>query len=189
MASDLKLAKLAIVATSLFLVSACGVQPPTKFVDGGSTDDDNGAVFVALQKDFEGFNQWNHFDLGSDQSDGLPSTGVRDVYINKLPPHPSSSFPVGTIIVKTVGAGTPDAGPTFAMAKRGGGFNSSGATDWEWFELTTAANGQVQIMWRGTQPGTSDNYGNTNPNSCNQCHANYSTNDFVPSPQLELSSF
>ena len=179
------------LALAAFALAACG--PDGSGTTGGATDptdggDDANQVFVALQQDFDGFSSWPSYDLGVGTGDGLSNDDDRIAFINTRPPHGSSAFPIGTIIVKTDGSGA-DAGPTFAMVKRGGGFNAKGADGWELFELTPNANGGATIVWRGTAPPLGDNYAGMSGNSCNQCHAGASNNDFVPSPQLSLGSF
>jgi hypothetical protein len=143
-----------------------------------------------LQGAFADFTTWNRIDLGADAGgDGLGNVGDRVVYLNQLPPHGSTEFPVGTIIVKTAGWGTPDAGPTFAMAKVGGCYNMDGAKDWEWFELSVPPSGKPGIVWAGVKAPAGDNYFGQAPTSCNTCHASAASNDFVPSYQLSLTTF
>jgi hypothetical protein len=151
--------------------------------------EDESQTFAAVQGDFQGFTEWTRFDLGASTTDGVNLSGDRAVYLNHPPPHGSTSFPVGTILVKTIGAGTADAGPTFAMVKRGGGYNAAGAANWEWFELQRSPGGQVAIVWRGARPPTGDPYASSSPNACNLCHAQAAHNDFVPSAALDLSGF
>ena len=175
---------------ALVLLGACGAPRIGEAADGGTTGGSggNGQVLTILTGDFDGFMQWTHYDLGSADTDGIHGNADRVAYLNKVPPSGSTSFPLGTIIVKTVGSGA-DAGHTFAMAKVGGGFNPNGAENWEWFELQPTGNGDVQILWSGTQAPANETYLATMPNSCNTCHMSAASNDFVPSSQLSLSSF
>jgi hypothetical protein len=110
------------------------------------------------------------------------------VYLNQAPPHGSTEFPVGTIIVKDLGPGPGTAATTFAMVKRGGGFNEQGATNWEWFELQNNADASVTILWRGAEPPAGQAYSGE-PTACNTCHGTAKSNDFVQSQPLQLSNF
>jgi hypothetical protein len=69
-----------------------------------------------------------------------------------------------------------------AMAKRGSGFNASGALGWEYFELLLSKQGAPYILWRGAKPPAGEMYqmllGSmnverpmTNDGDCNGCHA------------------
>jgi hypothetical protein len=166
----------------------------------GSSAPANGSpapgTFVAFASDFSGFHAWSSTPgvgpPGAPQppsgADGGVHVGPLTTYINQNPPHGSTSFPVETIIVKE-----PDSPPLierqiFAMVKRGGGYNSSGATDWEWFELRNADETNVTIVWRGVGPPSGEAYAST-PTLCNDCHGMARGNDFVWTQGLELSSF
>lgn len=155
--------------------------------DGGATP----TTFVAYASDFSGFHTWTSTPgvaPGAPQpGDGGVHSGPLTTYINHLPPKGSTSFPVGTIIVKE-----PDDPPLtqrqiFAMVKRGGGFNSDGADNWEWFELRNLDMTNVQILWGGSEPVGTESYA-SNPNLCNDCHTMNRQNDFVWTQGLQLSS-
>ncbi len=162
----------------LGLATACGGP------DGGGAADAGDETFIALQRDFAGFQSWTQLDGGTTGSDSLPTTGQRTIYINHAPDPCAKSFPIGTIIVKTT-----EGAQTFGMAKRGGGFNPQGALDWEWFELTQpASGGNPLILWRGTAPPAGETYNGTPTASCNACHTNFTANDFVGGTALTLSS-
>lgn len=140
------------------------------------------ASFIALQRDFEGYAQWEPFALSATVATDDPHTGSsRTVHLKARPPKGSTAFPVGTMIVKHV-----DGGQTFAMAKRGGEFNSAGAKGWEWFELTAGSTGTPVIVWRGVGPPAGEGYGGPAGTSCNSCHASAAENDFVRAPALAL---
>lgn len=156
---------------------------------GGSGEPPGGGAFIAFARDFQGFKGWTAFDLGDDQTDGLPAVGRRRAYLNKVPPHGSTAFPVGTVIVKTIGEGEAMPGQTFAMAKRGEPFNKLGALGWEWFELVDDADAAPVIKWRGITPPAGETYGGVMGGACNTCHALDNTNDFVPSAELALTQF
>src|SRR3954454_22431252 len=94
--------------------------------------------FEATAADFAGYASWP-----AQVIDGPPAidaamhtTGVRTIYVNERPPVGAVAFPIGTVIVKTIVANPsfPTAVRTFAMTKRGRGFNTAGAVGWEWFE-------------------------------------------------------
>jgi hypothetical protein len=162
------------------LLAGCG---------GGSQTKPEGGAFIAFPRDFEGFKTWTSFELGADQTDGITVVGNRKAYLNKLPPTGSTSFPTGTIIVKTIGEETAMPGQTFAMAKRGEPFNAMGAVGWEWFELVEVVDAPPAIKWRGITPPVGETYGGIAGGACNTCHAMGSTNDFVPSAELALTEF
>ena len=158
---------------------------------GGGAGDPNasGGAFIAFPRDFDGFRTWTSFDLGTDQTDGVTVTGTRRAYLNKLPPSGSTEFPVGTIVVKTIGEELPMPGQTFAMAKRGAPFNAQGAIGWEWFELVETAAAAPAIKWRGITPPAGETYAGIMGGACNTCHAAGAANDFVPSAELSLDQF
>jgi hypothetical protein len=155
--------------------------------------------FIPLQKDFVEFRSWVRFDLGpgidparidGGAADGAVHVAVpRAVYLSAVPPAGSTSFPVGTILVKTTGEGTATPGETFAMAKRGGSYNARGAAGWEWFELADATDGTPLIVWRGIVPPAGEGYAGIVGGVCNDCHAAFSGNDYVGSDELRLSAF
>ena len=142
--------------------------------------------------DFSGFRQWRSSPgvapdgAPSPEGDGGIHIGPLTTYINHLPPPGSTSFPVGTIIVKESNSPPLTERQIFAMVKRGGGFDTGGATDWEWFELANVDETNVTILWRGIGPPGSESYG-TNVNVCNDCHTMNPANDFVWTVGLELS--
>jgi hypothetical protein len=157
----------------------------------GTTDDAATAEhFIPLQRDFAGYRQWRAFDLGTAPADAVHPEGRRVVYLNQAPPSGSAAFPAGTILVKTV---TPSAGSPasiFAMAKRGGSYNSQGAVGWEWFELQDASDGTALIVWRGITPPTGEGYGgDVIGGACNTCHGAHQDNDYVASTALLLAGF
>ena len=179
-----KLGPAAVLASVLAVsvgVAACGSSP----ADPG----EQGDVVVAFSSSFVGFHSWETFFLTSEPIASSPHTsGPRTVYLNKRPPTGSTSFPVGTIIVKELTA-PDDTKNTFAMVKRGGGYNAAGATDWEWFELVPGSDQAISIIWRGVGPPVGEKYGGDPNGGCNGCHANAKANDFVQATPLSLSSF
>jgi hypothetical protein len=173
-------------AALLFLAACDG--------DAKNADAGNPApqIFVALPEDFYGFQSWEafHFDGPQEGDAGVHISGRRDVYLKQQPPHGATAFPVGTIIVKSFPDEPTNFGPrTFAMAKRGGNYNSTGAPGWEWFELDLSNPATPATVWRGLGPPVGDIYAGTNGGTCNDCHGAAKSNDSVQSAALQLSSF
>lgn len=150
----------------------------------------SGGSFVAMQADFAGFDTWPAFDV--EQADTGHVDGARAVYLNVEPADDATTFPVGTIIVKTIAwSGGTD---VHAMAKRGPDYNVDGAFGWEWFELALADDGSPVIQWRGAVPPEGEQYGQlpgmtgdtaaTVNGDCNSCHGAAATNDYVHSIPL-----
>jgi len=154
-----------------------------------SGDADAGDVFVAYTETFESYHSWQSWSFTGQAIAGSPHTsGPRTVYLDQKPPHGSTSFPVGTVIVKDIGPDPATADTTFAMVKRGGGFNSDGAKNWEWFELQNQPDGSVVILWRGAEPPAGESYAG-DPTACNTCHGAAESNDYVQSAPLQLPNF
>ena len=133
-------------------------------------------------------------DAGGVGPDGGATDGgvhpVPETEYWKIPSTPTGNeFPLGTIIVKETNEVDPTARQLFALVKRGGDFNPTGAVNWEWFELKNVADGSVAISWHGYGPpsGSADIYGG-NPAVCNTCHKKAATNDYVWSAALQLSN-
>lgn len=144
-----------------------------------------GDSFVAMQSDFAGFTTWSTYAVAD--ADTGHVAGDRVVYVNVPPPGGGASFPVGTIIVKTIDwSGGTD---VHAMVKRGADYNPDGAFGWEWFELALDEDGTPVIQWRGTAPpageqygqlpGTTGDTGATVSGDCNTCHGAAAANDYV----------
>jgi hypothetical protein len=177
----------------LLLGAACGGEENTP---AQSTEQE----FIALPKDFAGYEQWWNVAVGEGSVDSVHPGAQRRVYVNKRPEESASEFPVGTVIVK-VGAGGELTGTTgtevHAMVKRGGTFNSAGAVGWEWFELKASSAGTPGIVWRGESAPSGHGYKCvTTANDagvieidCNDCHAAARSNDYVIGSPLSLSSF
>ena len=126
----------------------------------------------------------------NDAGDGLHGIGPLQVYWNQSPPHGSTAFPVGTIIVKETEEADITQRIVFAMVKRGDGYNSGGANGWEWFSLQNDADGcTVEILWRGPLAPIGETYANQAIGDCNGCHGLASANDYVWDDALQLSSF
>ena len=172
---------------ALFASGACGGGSGS----GGSAHDAGAAgdVFVAFASDFKGFRSWHSFDIEMTDDAGTPHPEkTLTEYINKLPPHGATEFPLRTIIVKE--GHDPSITTFFAMVKRGGDYNKNGPIGWEWFELTDAdakAN-TVRIIWHGFGPPAGEMYGGDPNGGCNQCHTP-DRNDSVLADALKLENF
>jgi hypothetical protein len=159
---------------------------------GGHAEPDAPDTYIAFASSFAPFRTWTSFHTDGPADDGtFPADvlGPRTQYINLLPPHGASAFPVGTIIVE---ARESNGNKIFAGVKRGGEFNLTGAKDWEWFELQepTGPGGEVLMLWRGVGPPNGETYGGDPNGGCNACHTKCgANNDYVCSPKLQLSTF
>jgi hypothetical protein len=157
---------------------------------GGAPPEDQAGLFVAFGKDFVGFRDWPSQSYENPEALALPDAaathlaGRRTVYVNQLPPAGATEFPIGTIIVKeieSVGTGG-TSGKIFARAKRGGGYNRSGARNWEWFEISEAKDNQIAVVWHGVGPPKGEEYAGDANGGCNGCHSAAVGNDYVLSP-------
>jgi hypothetical protein len=157
------------------------------------------SVFIALDRDVAGFRDWPSVTVGVDSDfEGHPETD-RVAFVNTLPDERATTWPVGTVIVKS-GLVQDDSGgdvvvreTLHAMVKRAPDFNPAGAVGWEWMELVEI-DGTPTIAWRGPHPpdGDDEAYG-CRPGlpcegfgDCNACHAAASPFDFVMSEPLRL---
>jgi hypothetical protein len=146
-------------------------------------------TFVAMERDFQEFREWAAVDLDDPGAPGVVHTaGRRKVFVSRRPPAGSTTFPVGTILVKEI-EGAPADHHIFAMAKRGGGYNAFGAPGWEWFELRPRKDGSLAIAWRGFNPPPEEGYASDVNDGCNGCHNVARDNDHVRTPALSLKTF
>ena len=184
------------IAALAATLAACGSGEPVE----------TGPTFLAFAPDFANFHDWPSSRAGApDAGPGEPvppdagvfaDGGVHDpelpktVFI-KLPAGAvvEGEFPVGTLIVKEIDGGELTTRKIFAMVKRGGGYNKSGAKNWEWFELENIDASSVRIRWRGVGPPAGEMYGGDKNGGCNTCHADAILNDYVFSATLDLSRF
>jgi hypothetical protein len=159
-------------------------------IEGGGGDADGaGGTFIAFASNFTGYRGWEHVPGESPNPPLSTHTmGPRTVYINAMPPAGSKTFPVGTVIVKELEEGAIGERQVFAMVKRGGGYNTKGATDWEWFELQNVDETNVKILWHGVGPPAGEMYGGDPNGGCNGCHGAARANDFVQTTGLQLDS-
>lgn len=158
--------------------------------DSASNDPDaSPGCLIAFDAQYDGFRSWMsyRYDGVAEGDAGVHVAGPRTEYIESSPPHGSTTFPVGTIIVKEVGANDPANHHIFAMVKRGRGFNAAGATGWEWMEIEDLPPGG-HILWRGVGPPVGEVYGG-NPTGCNSCHEACNDNDSVCSTHIRLSNY
>lgn len=173
------------------LAAACGdASDAARAASAGSDATDPGpdGTFIAFTPAFEGWRSWEKFPVSDEAAQG-PShlAGPRTEYLNKRPPKGSTSFPVGTIIVKELEVGDLGDRKVFAMVKRGGTYNAASAPGWEWFELHNQPDGSMgSIVWRGFGPPAGEQYGG-DKSGCASCHA--MGNDFVQGAALALSNF
>jgi hypothetical protein len=168
--------------------------PPGDAADGGASG--GASTFIAQQSDFADFEEWLPFETDVEGEHG-GVVGTITEYLKSLPDAGSDTFPVGTMIVKTVDPKQGEAPAVHAMVKRGGAFNRSGALGWEYFELKVSSTGTPIIVWRGAQPPTGERYRSLLRQNdlddsrmevdCNDCHIG-SDNDAVLSDMLELTS-
>ncbi|PZR09361.1 MAG: hypothetical protein DI536_22535 [Archangium gephyra] len=145
-----------------FIVAGCGPEPEPPPPAG----------FIALERDFIGYDTWEVKAFEGEFVDEAHTAGPRKVFLNKRAPSGSTEWPVGTIFVKELDF------TTFAMVKRGNGYNENGAKGWEWFELTRDANDVSRIKWRGLGPPLGENYSKSGQ-TCNACHGGAVANDSV----------
>lgn len=165
------------------LGAACA--PAEQAPDPGAASD----TFLAVDSSFTGFRTWEPFKLSPGSNGTIHTAGARTEYLNRAPPPGSTSFPVGTIIVKESDDGPIADRQVFARVKRGGGYNAAGAAGWEWFELKNVDEQRVTRVWRGVGPPVGEKYGGDPNGGCNGCHGAAKDNDFVLSPPLQLEMF
>jgi hypothetical protein len=153
---------------------ACGSAAPVSSGSEPANDFGGAGGFVAYPPNFAGYHAWPHIDVTDDAGGGgVAHLDTALVEYMKAPPPPKGTpFPVGTLIVKQGNVDGLSAGQAFAMAKRGDGYNSAGASGWEWFELQTDsdASDEVEILWRGVAPPTGQMYAGKVNGDCNHCH-------------------
>jgi hypothetical protein len=153
-------------------LAACGQAQANDVGDDAAAAPGSGE-FVAYTADFDGYRGWSHITVFDDGGAGSPVHAPTTLveYINRSSPGPHADFPVGTILVKESASGDPDTRQAFAMTRRGGTFNPSGAAGWEWFELqNTGDAGTLTILWRGVAPPAGEVYAGNVNGDCNTCH-------------------
>lgn len=114
--------------------------------------------------------------------------GPRTAYVNRPAPAGAREYPTGTMVVEVVTrADRPERPEAFAMVKRGGDYNASGAKGWEFFLLLIARDGTPTVVSRGVDPsdGAANEYTGQGF-GCNTCHGAEDTRsiDHVLSPAL-----
>lgn len=145
------------------------------------------APFIALERDFQDFERWPKIDLSNrPRLSETHAAGDAHEYINRQPPSGATSFPIGTILVKSVSKGAREQ-DIFAMVKRGGGYNAQGSPGWEWFELRRRPDDSLGIVWRGVNPPSGEGYSGDPMGGCNGCHQMATNNDYVLAEALSLA--
>lgn len=151
--------------------------------------------FIAVDRDFDGYQRWTSFDLG-DGKHVVSQAGHRQLYINALPEPGDTEFRVGTIIVKVLELGEDVSNwQIHGMVKRGGSYNTKGAYGWEYFDFTLDSEGTPRQNWRGETAPSGESYQVTvftadgvviqDVPDCNTCHQS-AHNDAVNTPALDL---
>jgi hypothetical protein len=172
------------LAGALSMAVGCG--------GGGATPNEaiEPGTFLAFETSFRAYHQWEPFPVETEGE--IPNSphlaGKRTAYLNQRPPSGSTSFPVGTIIVKEIVNDDPTKNDVVARVKRGGTYNARGATGWEWFELRTPAEGTAGILWRGVGPPSGEGYLGNVQGGCNACHAG-GDDVSILLPALQLTNF
>jgi hypothetical protein len=139
---------------------------------------------VAFERDFQGFRSWPGGPFEELPARGQTHYAGERRFFVRGGDREGGEFRVGTIIVKQARLPARPEGQLFAMVKRGGGYNPKGARGWEWFELAERADKSVAIKWRGISAPAGEHYGGDPHGSCNSCHADAKSNDYVKSPAL-----
>ncbi|MEW5849116.1 MAG: hypothetical protein AB2A00_09885 [Myxococcota bacterium] len=165
----------------LLVLGACAPAEEETTADDAGT----AGVFIAQNVDFQGFQGWEKFPVMTNAVDGgHAQPGNSTVYLNRRPPSGSTTYPVGTILMKITENGPAENWEIHAMAKRGGSYNRYGAPGWEWFELLMSTDGtQPVILWRGVEPPDGENYRDARDGgfsgNCSACHGGVRDRDFV----------
>jgi hypothetical protein len=152
----------------------------------------SGTFTPIMGASFNNFCSWQAAEAttADDAGDGLHGTlGPLRVYWNQAPTHGATAFPPGMLIVKESEDANPADRTIFAMAKVGGGYNSGGAVNWEWFSLKQDANCNVTVLWSGPAAPATETYAMTSGGQCNGCHVQMGANDYVWDSALQLSNF
>lgn len=151
--------------------------------------------FIAFARDFREFREWERHGVEGAMMPIGAAEGPTFIYLNRRAPEGSQRWPVGTIVVKAIESGEPDAWTIHAMAKRGVPFNRDGAVGWEYFELRLPrGSDDPTIVWRGEGPPSGHGYAAMGrasdagaiPLVCDDCHAAGWQNDSVLTPAISL---
>lgn len=159
---------------------SCGAEAPTEL--------------VADVSDFADYRTWTSFERTRSGLMPAHPNGTSRVYINHLPEHGASTFPIGTIVVRETEIGARDTWEVHVMVRRSAEFNPLGAVGWEFFDLRLAPDDSTPptILWRGEGPANdADGYANEDGTflGCNHCHGAAVRNDSVIGSELQLTSF
>jgi hypothetical protein len=174
--------RLVLAFAALGAMACGGSDPAGDPIEPGS--------FLAFETSFRGFREWSAFPAAIDDgiADSPHLAGRRTAYLNQRPPTGSTSYPVGTIIVKEIINDDPTQNDVVARVKRGGTYNTRGATGWEWFELRNGVEGGTGILWRGVGPPSGESYLGNVEGGCNACHGG-GDDVSILLPALQLSNF
>jgi hypothetical protein len=147
--------------------------------------------FVAADSDVADFWTWYTQPFVADAvADIVYPPGSRVGFLNHRPPAGTTSYPLGTIIVKAIeNDNVPANWELFGIAKRGGDYNAAGAHGWE-FLLLRVDDGVAHIYSRGLTPtvdGRADmvvnegSYFAGGQVACDVCHGQkmYAPTDFI----------
>lgn len=178
-------------ACTLLLAAGCGGGEPPSPAPSASP-----AELVATEAHFVGYDGWTRFDRGVQGFVPAHPDGVTTVFVNRVPPHGATRFPLGTIIVRQTETGPRETWEVHAMVKRGGEYNPLGAVGWEYFDLRLPPEGEPlapTVLWRGEGPANEgDGYATAAGGvllGCNHCHGAVPENDCVLGVELQLESF
>lgn len=151
--------------------------------------------FIALERNFQDYTSWHELEIEAMEQHGTThAAGEARIWVNAEPPSGATEFPIGTTIVKRAAPDSEGRLRTFAMVKRGGGYNEKGSPGWEWFELKQREDDSTAILWRGPDVRSGDSYrpgpeGHQDDplGGCNGCHQMARKNDFVLNEALRLT--
>ena len=172
--------------------SACG--------GGGATIPTPVAQFQAQDSDVADFPSWHSQPFIADPlADIVYPPGSRVGFINHAAAPGTTSYPIGTIIIKAIeNDNVPAHWELFGMSKRGGDYNAAGAIGWD-FLLIRYENGVPHIYSSGLTPTVDGNpdMGAVNEGSyfaggqiaCDVCHGlkKYAPYDFIIDHPFELN--
>lgn len=178
---------LAVVASS-----SCG--------GGGAAKSPPVQQFIIQDSDIADFTSWYSQPFVADPSaDIVYPPGSRVGFINHVAAPGTTSYPVGTIIIKAIeNSKDPTTWEMFGMSKRGGDYNAAGAVGWDFF-LPRYQDGVPHIYSSGLTPTVDGNpdMGALNEGSyfaggqiaCDVCHGrkDYAPYDYIIDHPFELN--
>jgi len=188
---------LALSLALTFAAHAIGSRPSSAPAPLAADDSEGAPIdsFIAFARDFREFRSWERHGVEGAMMPIGAAEGPTFIYVNRRAPEGSRRWPIGTIVVKAIESGEPDAWTIHAMTKRGVPFNRDGAIGWEYFELRfDHASDEPTIVWRGEGPPSGHGYAAMGrasdagaiPLVCDDCHAAGWQNDSVLTPAISL---